>query len=423
MSNGSSGVVAESTAPLKIVVGVAGGIAAYKSCHIIRAFKEDGHDVKVIPTSAALEFVGQATFEALSGNAVSSSVFDKVPEVEHVKLGQEADLLVLAPATADLISRIAAGRADDLLSATVLVSSCPVVLAPAMHTEMWFKPATQGNVEKLRSWGMTVIEPAHGRLTGADTGAGRLPEPRQIVDIAYAAKNGVAFEQTLKGKKIVISAGGTQENLDPVRFLGNRSSGRQGFALAEISAQRGGEVIIIAGSTDVLPLPSGASLYKVNSAAEMYEAMHHYSQSADLIIMAAAVADFRPANTADSKLKKGSDDSQLNTIHLTENPDILKSLVAKKQSGSFEKSPVIIGFAAETGDERHTALEYAQLKLRRKQPDLLMCNEVGEGKVFGQTRNSGWILDSSGSITGVSAGSKLQVAAQILDAATRVLHS
>ncbi|MCK2200269.1 bifunctional phosphopantothenoylcysteine decarboxylase/phosphopantothenate--cysteine ligase CoaBC [Corynebacterium callunae] len=408
----------QTTPARKIVVGVAGGIAAYKACQIIRAFKEVGDDVRVVPTAAALNFVGKATFEALSGNPVSTTVFDQVDRVQHVKIGQEADLIVIAPATADLMARLAAGRADDLLAATILVATCPVVIAPAMHTEMWFNPATVANVNTLRERGITVIEPAHGRLTGKDTGPGRLPDPEQIVDIANAIASGVTLPRDLEGKQVLITAGGTQEHIDPVRFIGNSSSGKQGFALAEIAAQRGAKVTIVAGNTVELSTPAGAEVIKVTSTRDMFEAVQARATDADFIVMAAAVADFRPDTQASSKLKKGSDEDALSVIHLLENPDILATTVQRRTAGELSKTLVIVGFAAETGDEKTSALEYAQAKLHKKGCDLLMCNEVGVGKVFGHDDNQGWILDAHGGVEEVKQGSKLEVAAAIWDRAT-----
>ena len=405
----------------RILVGVAGGIAAYKACHLIRDFKEHGDDVRVVPTEAALNFVGAATFEALSGNPVSTTVFDAVDEVQHVALGQQADAVVIAPATADLIARLACGRADDLLTASVLVAACPVIVVPAMHTEMWLNPATQDNVATLRRRGITVMEPAHGRLTGKDTGAGRLPEPSQIAEFARTVIDGHTVPFDWKGRKVVVSAGGTQENLDPVRFLGNRSSGRQGFALAEIAAQRGADVTIVAGDTEDLPVPSGAEVVRVTSTRDMQAAMNEHSADADIVIMAAAVADYRPAHVADSKMKKGAADENLARLELVENPDILKGLVSRRASGELNKDAVIVGFAAETGDATTSVLEYAQQKFERKGCDVLMANEVGEGKVFGQSTSAGWILRCDTEPVVVEHGSKQAVAAQILDAVNEIL--
>lgn len=402
--------------PLNIVVGVAGGIAAYKACGLVRAFKESGHEVTVVPTPSALNFVGAATFEALSGNRVSTTVFDAVDEVQHVRIGQEADLVVIAPATADLLARLVAGRADDLLTATCLVATCPVVVAPAMHTEMWHHPATRANVATLRERGVTVLDPAHGRLTGKDTGPGRLPEPQQIADLALTAHAVGQFKRDLEGKRVLITAGGTQENLDPVRFLGNRSSGRQGFALAEIAAQRGAQVTLIAGNTDELDTPCGAQVVPVVSAREMAAAVEKHASAADVIIMAAAVADFRPETEATAKLKKGLDDDALHSIQLVENPDILATTVQRRVQGELGEC-VIVGFAAETGSAEQDPLELAQAKLKRKGCDLLMFNQVGIGKVFGQRDNSGWLLAPDKEPVEVPAGSKFVVANAILDAA------
>ncbi|OFO21538.1 phosphopantothenoylcysteine decarboxylase [Corynebacterium sp. HMSC056F09] len=405
----------------RILIGVAGGIAAYKACHLIRDFTEHGDDVRVIPTEAALNFVGAATFEALSGHPVSTTVFDAVDEVQHVSLGQQADAIVIAPATADLIARLAGGRADDLLSASALVATCPVIIAPAMHTEMWLNPATQDNVATLRRRGVTVMEPAHGRLTGTDTGAGRLPDPEQIAEFARTIIAGHRVGHDWQGRKVVISAGGTQENLDPVRYLGNRSSGRQGFALAEIAAQRGADVTIVAGNTEALPVPSGAAVVRVTSTRDMQEAMNAESADADIVIMAAAVADYRPASVAESKMKKGSADADLAHLELVENPDILKGLVERRDSGTLNPDAIIVGFAAETGDETTTVLEYARRKFAKKGCDVLMANEVGEGKVFGQPTSAGWILRRDAEPVVVEPGSKQVVAAQILEAVNEIL--
>lgn len=399
---------------LKIVVGVGGGIAAYKVCQLVRIFAEAADDVRVVPTESALRFVGAATFEALSGNPVSTTVFDAVDEVRHVRIGQEADLVVIAPATADLIARLAHGRADDLLTATALVATCPVLVVPAMHTEMWNNAATRANVETLRSRGITVMEPAHGRLTGPDTGAGRLPDPEQIAELARVLQAGRGVPYNWDGRTVLITAGGTQENLDPVRYIGNRSSGRQGFALAEAAAQRGAKVTIVAGNTVALPTPAGAEVIRVVSTDEMLRAVQERAAESDIIIMAAAVSDFRPATEATSKLKKGSDDGALSTISLVENPDILKWTVAARGEGMISESTVIVGFAAETGGDGSTPLELAREKIGRKGCDLLMCNDVSGGGVFGQSRNAGWLLDQYGGTREIADGTKLDVAVQIL---------
>ena len=400
-----------------IVVGVSGGIAAYKACHLVRLLKESGDEVTVVPTTTALNFVGKATFEALTGNPVFTSVFEAVDEVRHVRIGKEADAVVVAPATADLLARIAHGRGDDMLTATILMATCPVILAPAMHTEMWLNPATQANVQILRQRGLTVLEPAHGRLTGTDSGAGRLLEPQQIAELTRTVLAGYRLMPSLRGKKVVITAGGTKETIDPVRFIGNHSSGKQGFALAEIAAQRGAEVVVVAGNVEKQETPAGARVVQVQSAVEMEAAVMAEAGDADVIIMAAAVADFRPLRPAASKLKKGSDlESDLRTIQLVENPDILAGLVRSRSAGKIPSATVLVGFAAETGDEQSSALDYAKSKITKKGCDLLMCNEVGSGKVFGQSENEGFLLTQAGVITEISFGSKQQVAAQILDA-------
>lgn len=417
-----SGDVTELDTSRNIVVGVAGGIAAYKACHLVRNFKEAGDDVRVVPTENALNFVGAATFEALSGHPVSTTVFDAVDEVQHVNVGQHADVVVIAPATADLIARLATGRADDLLTSTVLVATCPVIVAPAMHTEMWLNPATQDNVATLRRRGITVIEPAHGRLTGADSGPGRLPEPDQIAEVVRTELAGYRVEHRWKGKKVVISAGGTREELDPVRYLGNRSSGRQGFALAEWACQMGADVTIVAGNTASLPVPSGAKVRSIISTRELEQAMREEARDADVVIMAAAVSDFRPAEVAESKMKKGQADDALSTLHLVENPDVLKGLVAARDRAELPAECVIVGFAAETGDADKSALEYAQEKFARKGCDVIMANEVGRDKTFGQKSNEGWILRSGLEPQRVEHGSKQVVAAQILAAVNEMLR-
>ncbi|MCS4489272.1 MULTISPECIES: bifunctional phosphopantothenoylcysteine decarboxylase/phosphopantothenate--cysteine ligase CoaBC [unclassified Corynebacterium] len=402
--------------PRTIVIGVAGGIAAYKACALIRHFKECGDDVIVVPTEAALQFVGSATFEALSGNPVATSVFENVAGVQHIRIGQQADLIIVAPATADLLARVASGRADDLLAATILVSTCPVVFAPAMHTEMWENAATVDNVAVLRSRGYVVLNPAHGRLTGKDSGPGRLLEPLQIAELARSVGAGVHLEQSLVNRKIVITAGGTKEAIDPVRFISNHSSGRQGYALGEIAAQRGANVVIIAGNTQELPVPAGARLIIVESALDMHQALTEELADADVLIMAAAVSDYRPAQLATTKLKKdGSAAARLTTIEMVENPDILASVVEQRDQGTLPQSLVIVGFAAETGDSTYTALDYGLRKLAKKGCDLMMLNEVGSGKVFGQTTNAGYILHRDGHTSELAQASKAVIASAILD--------
>ncbi|MCZ4558328.1 phosphopantothenoylcysteine decarboxylase/phosphopantothenate--cysteine ligase [Rhodococcus sp. OK611] len=408
--------------PRRIVVGVGGGIAAYKACSIIRSFTESGHHVRVIPTDSALEFVGRATFEALSGNPVQTGVFADVPQVPHVRLGQEADLVVIAPATADLMARAAHGRADDLLTATLLTARCPVVFAPAMHTEMWEHPATVANVATLRERGICVIEPASGRLTGKDTGAGRLPEPDEIVGLAtLLLERPDALRRDLVGRKILVSAGGTREPLDPVRFLGNRSSGKQGYAIARLAAQRGAEVTLIAGYTADLADPAALEVIRVRTAGELKEAVDKAAVAAEAVVMAAAVADFRPSTIADSKIKKGADEPD--TIPLTRNEDILAGLVRSRRDGDLPNTSVIVGFAAETGDAHGDVLTHARSKLARKGCDLLVVNAVGEGKAFEVDHNDGWLLGADGSEVALEYGSKALMASRVLDALVSLLDS
>lgn len=402
----------------RVVVGVGGGIAAYKACGLIRLLTESGCHVDVVPTQAALHFVGAATFEALSGHPVFTDVFSDVPSVRHVALGQKADLVVIAPATADLLARAATGRADDLLTSTLLTARCPVLLAPAMHTEMWEHPATRRNVDTLRGDGVHVMPPARGRLTGADTGAGRLPEPADIARLAWLLLDGGTLPWDLDGKHVVVTAGGTREEIDPVRFLGNRSSGKQGHALAALAAARGAEVTLLTSSD--LPVPPAVTAIHIDSARELRDETLRAAASADVVIKAAAVADFRPSSVSDSKLKKGSDDEPAE-IRLERNPDILAELVAARRGGGVPQSCVLVGFAAETGDASGSVLDHGRAKLARKGCDLLVVNEVGRDKTFGQDQNAGWILDSTGAESRVEPGSKDILAARILDAV--VAHS
>ncbi|UXF70347.1 bifunctional phosphopantothenoylcysteine decarboxylase/phosphopantothenate--cysteine ligase CoaBC [Rhodococcus qingshengii] len=403
----------------RIVVGVGGGIAAYKACSIIRSFTESGHHVRVIPTESALEFVGRATFEALSGNPVHTGVFNDVPQVPHVRLGQEADLVVIAPATADLMARAVMGRADDLLTATLLTARCPVVFAPAMHTEMWEHPATVSNVATLRSRGVHVIEPASGRLTGKDTGAGRLPEPDEIVGLAsLLLERSDALPRDLEGRRILVTAGGTREPLDPVRFLGNRSSGKQGYALARLAAQRGAHVTLIAGYTAVLADPAAVDVVHIKTAEDLRLAVEKHAPGHDGVVMAAAVADFRPTTVEGSKIKKGANEPD--SISLTRNADILAGLVEARRDGDLDARTVIVGFAAETGDAHGDVLTYARSKLARKGCDLLVVNAVGEGKAFEVDHNDGWLLGSDGSESALEHGSKALMASRVLDALVKL---
>jgi phosphopantothenoylcysteine decarboxylase / phosphopantothenate---cysteine ligase len=392
----------------RIVLGVSGGVAAYKAALLLRLFTEAGHDVRVVPTPAALHFVGAATFEALSGTAVTTEVWAGVPEVAHVRIGQEADLIVVAPATADVLARAAAGRADDLLTATLLTAHCPVVFAPAMHTEMWQHPATQDNVATLRRRGAVVLPPAVGRLTGPDSGPGRLPEPADLAALAdvVLAHGAAALAPDLAGRRLVISAGGTREPLDPVRFLGNRSSGRQGWALARVAAARGGEVVLVAANVEA-PAPFGVRVVPVGSAEELRTAMLTETIDSDVVVMTAAVADFRPESVAATKLKKGAA-SEPTAVPLVRNPDVLAELVTKRASGQL-----IVGFAAETGDAEADVLTHARAKLARKGCDLLVVNDVSAGQVFGRPDNAVVVLAADGEVTELPPGSKDAVAAGI----------
>jgi len=395
---------------VRIVLGVAGGIAAYKSVLLLRLLRESGHDVRVVPTRSALQFVGRATWEALSGEPVTSEVFDDVDEVAHVAIGRAADLLVVAPATADLLARAASGRADDLLTATLLTAGCPVLLAPAMHTEMWSHPATRANVATLRSRGVHVLEPDSGRLTGSDSGPGRLPEPESLMAAALALVP--ERPDDLSGRKVVISTGGTREPLDPVRYLGNRSSGRQGYALAAAAVARGAQVVVVAANV-TLPPPAGVHLVAVETAAELREAVRETASDADAVVMAAAVADFRPEQAEDAKIKKSAGLSRL-TVDLVETVDVLAELVAERHPGQ-----VVVGFAAETGDADADVLEHGRAKARRKGADLLAVNPVGHGRGFGSLDNDVTLVDPHGVVVGTVTGTKLDVAHAVWDAVLR----
>ncbi|QIK83559.1 bifunctional phosphopantothenoylcysteine decarboxylase/phosphopantothenate--cysteine ligase CoaBC [Sanguibacter sp. HDW7] len=393
---------------MRIILGVGGGIAAYKSALLLRLLTEAGHSVRVMPTAASLEFVGRATWEALSGEKATHEVFDDVDEVAHVRLGHEADLVVVAPATADLLARAASGRADDLLTTTLLTVTCPVLLAPAMHTEMWRHPATQANVELLRSRGVTVLEPDSGRLTGADSGPGRLPEPATIADAAL----GLVRTRDLAGLEVVVSAGGTVEALDPVRFLGNSSSGRQGVELARAALERGANVRLVTASIQVAT-PPGVAVTPVRSAREMQAVMVDAAATADVVVMAAAVADFRPETVATDKIKK-VEGGEPPVLRLVENPDILAGLARDRRDGQ-----TVVGFAAETGDADGSVLDHARSKARRKGADLLVANDVAGGRTFGAPDNAVTILDRDGGTVATASGSKAEVAHAVWDA---VLH-
>ncbi len=399
----------------RIVVGVAGGIAAYKACTLVRQLTEAGHFVRVLPTESALRFVGAATFEALSGNPVHTGVFTDVHEVPHVRIGQEADLVVVAPATADLLARAVAGRADDLLTATLLTARCPVLFAPAMHTEMWFHPATVDNVATLRRRGAVVLEPASGRLTGADSGAGRLPEAEEITTFAQLLlERGDGLPYDLSGVKALVTAGGTREPIDPVRFIGNRSSGKQGYAVARVMAQRGADVTLIAGNTAGLVDPAGVDVVHIGSAAQLRDAVTKYAPEANVLVMAAAVADFRPAQVATSKIKKGSA-SEPDSIDLVRNDDVLAGAVRARTEGQLPNMRAIVGFAAETGDANGDVLFHARAKLQRKGCDLLVVNAVGENRAFEVDSNDGWLLSADGAEAALEHGSKTLMATRIVD--------
>ncbi len=432
---------------MKVVLGVAGGIAAYKACSLLRLLTEAGHDVTVVPTASALHFVGEATWAALSGTPVHTDVWSDITSVPHVRIGQEADLVVVAPATADLLARAATGQADDLLTTVLLTARCPVVMAPAMHTEMWDHPATQANVATLSERGVHVVPPASGRLTGRDTGPGRLPEPEELYavcerELAHASQTsptgGRATRRSdaepaasrlhsggdLAGRRVVVSAGGTREPLDPVRYLGNRSSGKQGHALARAAAERGAQVTLVSAAS--LPAPEGVAVVPVETALELQAAVTDAVRGADVVVMAAAVADFRPATYAGSKIKKthapgadGAVDESAPTVELVRNPDVLAGLVAARGSA---RMPVIVGFAAETGDDEGSVLDHARAKLARKGCDLLVVNEVGTDTTFGHDDSTVHLLrQGSDDATQVGPTSKLVVAHAVWDAVLPLL--
>ncbi|HTR68902.1 MAG TPA: bifunctional phosphopantothenoylcysteine decarboxylase/phosphopantothenate--cysteine ligase CoaBC [Mycobacteriales bacterium] len=389
----------------QIVLGVCGGIAAYKACEVLRRFTETGHDVRVVPTEGALKFVGEVTWAALSGHPIATDMWTDAHEVPHVALGRAADLVVVAPATADFLARAAIGRSDDLLTATLLTARCPVVLAPAMHTEMWEHPATVGNVETLRRRGVVVLDPAVGRLTGADSGIGRLADPEEIFATARSVlTRGAAAPLDLTGRHLLVTAGGTREPLDPVRFLGNRSSGRQGYALARAALARGAEVTLVSANV-ALADPAGAKLVRVGTAEELRSAVLEAAPSADAIVMAAAVADFRPASRAGSKLKKTDVDPE--PISLVRNVDILAEISANR----LRNGQVIVGFAAETDD----VIANGTRKLAAKGCDFIVINEVGENRTFGAAENSATIVGTDGTTTVVPEGSKEDLGHAIWD--------
>jgi phosphopantothenoylcysteine decarboxylase/phosphopantothenate--cysteine ligase len=451
--------------PARVILGVGAGIAAYKVCELLRLLTESGHEVRVVPTADSLHFVGAATWAALSGQPVTTSSWDDVQEVPHVRLGQAADLVLVAPATADLLARAAAGRADDLLTSVLLIARCPVVFAPAMHTEMWEHPATQANVATLRGRGCLVLDPASGRLTGPDIGPGRLPQPGELwrVAVRVLARGPSALAQDLAGRRVVVSAGGTREEIDPVRFLGNWSSGKQGYALARAAVTRGAQVALIAANVEA-PDPAGATVTRVTSACQMRSAVLSAAAGADAVVMAAAVADYRPEARSDEKIKKtgmsaaplggvvgsgpaergvvgsgpaergvvGSGPAERGVVgsgpaergmvgsgpaergmvgselalRLVENPDILRELSVRREPGQ-----IIAGFAAETGN----LLDNGRAKLAAKGCDLLVVNQVGPGVAFGTSDNAAVVLAADGAVTEVPRGPKEVLADVVWD--------
>lgn len=426
-----------SEGPRRVVVGVSGSIAAYKAPFVVRLLRQAGHEVKVVATESALRFIGVPALAAVSGQAVSTGVFDDPAAVEHVAVAERAELVLVAPASADLLARVRAGRADDLLTATILTSQAPVVLAPAMHTQMWLNPATQDNVAVLRERGLTVIEPDSGRLTGKDSGVGRLPEPEQIVSEALAvldrvpgAKDGARageYGGALTGRHVVVSAGGTREPIDPVRYLGNRSSGRQGCALAVAAVEQGARVTLVQAhvASELLEaLPPRVAVISAGTAHDMLHAVREAARDADAVIMAAAVADFRPVTVAATKIKKQASarvdlDGELTmSIELTANPDILTGLVTDPP----RVGQVVVGFAAETGDDDGDVLFHGAAKARRKGAHLLAVNAVGEDLGFGDVPNAVVVLDAQGSEVARGQGSKMEVARLLIDLTAGLLH-
>ena len=405
MSQANAWAHGQTAGPSRIVLGVTGGIAAYKSAIIARLLMKAGHDVRIVPTESALQMVGSSTFAALTGHPIHTSVFDDPMGVEHVRMGDEADLLLIAPASANTIAKLAWGMADNLLTATALVATCPILVVPAMHTQMWNNPATQANVATLRERGMVVLEPATGRLTGADSGVGRLPEPEHITQAAM----GLLSPQDLAGQRFVISAGGTREPIDPVRFLGNRSTGRFGIALALAAAHRGASVDLVACNVDAALLPHHPTItiHEAGSASELQAHMVRLADGAQVVIMTAAVADFRPATATGSKLKK---DGTVPEFELVENPDILHGLASDRDHGAY-----VVGFAAETGDEHGSVLDYGRAKAKKKGADLLVVNRVGETSGFGDVETAITILDRFGEIRAEAGGSKSQMAGVVIN--------
>ncbi|MFT2711253.1 bifunctional phosphopantothenoylcysteine decarboxylase/phosphopantothenate--cysteine ligase CoaBC [Clavibacter sp. Sh2126] len=397
---------------MMVVVGITGGIAAYKAVGVVRGLVLLGHDVHVVPTEAALRFVGKPTLEAVSRNPVTSDLYDGVSEVRHVALGQKADLIVVAPATAHTLASMALGLSDDLLGTTILASRAPLVVAPAMHTEMWQHPATQANAALLRSRGATLVGPTSGRLTGTDSGPGRMAEVEDVIAAALAAVR--PGGRDLEGRRVLVSAGGTREPLDPVRFLGNRSSGRQGVALATAARDRGADVVLVAAHLEVTA-PAGVRVVPVSTALELSDAMVREADDADVVIMAAAVADYRPVRVSEGKIKKDEAGESL-SVELVRNPDVLQRLAADAAVPRADGSRrVVVGFAAETEEDPAELVRIGRAKLARKGCDLLVLNRVGWSEGFATEGNAITVLGRSGDTLAEASGSKEQVAHRILD--------
>lgn len=400
---------------MRILVGVSGGIAAYKAVTIIRSLVLEGHDVHVVPTESALRFVGAPTFEAISRNEVVTDLYAGVAQVRHVALGQDADVILVAPATANTIARLAAGLADDLLTGSILASRAPLVIAPAMHTEMWQNQATVHNVAKLRERGARIVGPGEGRLTGNESGIGRLADEDDIVAAVLAVGKSAARQQDLRSCRVVVSAGGTREPIDPVRFIGNRSSGRQGIAFAQAAQARGADVLLVTANVEV-PVPPGIKTRDVASAAQLHEAMLQESAGADIVVMAAAVADYTPAHVSPTKMKKKAAGDEL-TLRLVKNPDILADL-----GRAAERARVLVGFAAETTADNAELVRLGAEKLKRKGCDIIAVNRVDGGRGFGTPDNEVVLIGVDGQQGGPVSGSKTAVADAILDAAMSLLH-
>ena len=386
----------------KLLLGVSGGISAYKSCELLRRLQDEGFIVDVVPTSASLNFVGKATWEALSGRKVLTDLWSDVEKVPHILMAKENDLIVIAPTTADLLAKLASGRADDLLTNIVLASTAPKILVPAMHTEMWLNPATVANVKTLQDRGFVVVAPDEGRMTGSDVGVGRYPEVSKIIEIINLTTHITA---DLAGKKILITAGGTREPIDPIRFIGNRSSGRQGFALAAAAASRGAQVHLVAANTD-LPVIEGVTITSVETAEQMAAVLEYEFSECDALIMSAAVADAKVANYSKQKIKK----EKLDVVSFSKNPDILKTLSEKKKPGQ-----VIVGFAAETISGLAELQQRGEEKLVSKSLDLIYVNNVSDGAVFGSENTQGLIIDKNHNVIRVPQISKDTLSDILLD--------